>query len=124
MARIYIETTVISFYFNARPEPEMVARQNWTRRWLDAALTGTDELVTSLAVETELSAGEFPPQADMLALCVHQKSRVGNPACPTSQGKRCSKVVRQTGLSVVPTFVTHTRWRLHLGPLYSTSTRL
>ena len=24
MARIYIETTVVSFYFNARPEPEMV----------------------------------------------------------------------------------------------------
>ena len=36
MARIYIETTVISFYFNARTEPEMVARENWTRRW-DAA---------------------------------------------------------------------------------------
>ncbi len=68
MARIYIETTVISFYFNARPEPEMVARQNWTRRWLDAALSGTDELVTSLAVETELSAGKFPHQSDMLAL--------------------------------------------------------
>jgi predicted nucleic acid-binding protein len=68
MARIYIETTVISFYFNARTEPEMVAREHWTRRWLDAALSGADELVTSLAVETELSAGEFPNKADMLAL--------------------------------------------------------
>ena len=58
MARIYIETTVISFYFNARPEPEMVARQNWSRRWLDGALAGTDELVTSLAVKSELDAGE------------------------------------------------------------------
>jgi len=44
MARIYLETTVISFYFNARPEPEMVARQNWTRRWLDAAIKSSDEL--------------------------------------------------------------------------------
>ena len=68
MARIYIETTVISFYFNARPEPEMVARQNWTRRWLDVALQSSDELVTSLAVESELTAGEFPHKADMLAL--------------------------------------------------------
>ena len=60
MARIYLETTVISFYFNVRVEPEMIARQNWTRRWLDAAMNGTDELVTSLAVETELDVGEFP----------------------------------------------------------------
>ncbi len=68
MARIYIETTVVSFYFNARPEPEMVARQNWSRRWLDAALSSSDELVTSLAVETELSAGSFPHKSDMLEL--------------------------------------------------------
>lgn len=68
MARIYIETTVFSFYFNARPEPEMVARQNWSRRWLDAALNSADELVTSLAVETELSAGEFAHKSDMLEL--------------------------------------------------------
>lgn len=46
----------------------MVARENWTRRWLDAALSGSDELVTSLAVEFELGAGEFPNKADRLAL--------------------------------------------------------
>lgn len=68
MARIYIETTVVSFYFNARPEPEMVARQNWTRRWLDAALLTSNELVTSIAVETELTAGDFPHKLDMLEL--------------------------------------------------------
>ena len=60
MARIYIETTVVSFYYNVRPEPEMVARENWTRRWLDTAIHGSDELVTSLAVKSELDAGEFP----------------------------------------------------------------
>lgn len=68
MARIYIETTVVSFYFNARPEPEMVARQNWMRRWLDAALLTSDQLVTSVAVETELNAGDFPHKSDMIAL--------------------------------------------------------
>lgn len=68
MARIYIETTVVSFYFNARPEPEMVARQNWTRRWLDAALLASDELVTSVAVETELNAGDFPRKSNMIEL--------------------------------------------------------
>jgi predicted nucleic acid-binding protein len=68
MARIYVETTVVSFYFNARPEPEMVARQNWTRRWLDAALLTSDELVTSVAVETELNTGKFPNKSDMIEL--------------------------------------------------------
>lgn len=64
MARIYIETTVISFYHNVRTEPEMVARQNWTRRWLDAELRGSDELISSLAAQAELEAGEFPKQTD------------------------------------------------------------
>jgi len=68
MARNYVETTVVSFYFNARPEPEMVARQNWTRRWLDAALLTSDELVTSVAVETELNTGKFPNKSDMIEL--------------------------------------------------------
>ena len=68
MARIYIETTVVSFYYNVRPEPEMVARENWTRRWLDTAIHGSDELVTSLAVKSELDAGEFPNKSDMLVL--------------------------------------------------------
>jgi len=68
MARIYIETTVVSFYFNTRPEPEMVARQNWTRRWLDAALSSSDDLVTSLAVEAELTAGDFPHKSDNISV--------------------------------------------------------
>ncbi len=68
MARIYLETTVISFYFNARPEPEMIARQNWTRRWLDSAMQTSNELVTSVAVETELNAGDFPNKSDMIEL--------------------------------------------------------
>ena len=46
----------------------MVSRQNWMRRWLDATVNGPDELVSSLAVETELDAGEFPHKAEMLDL--------------------------------------------------------
>ena len=68
MARIYIETTIASFYYEVRTEPEMVARRNWTRRWFDAANAGSDELVTSLAAEAELEAGDFPSKADALAL--------------------------------------------------------
>ena len=68
MARIYIETTVVSFYYNARTDPEMISRQNWTRRWLDKSLVGSDELVTSLAVENELNGGDFPNKSEMLEL--------------------------------------------------------
>lgn len=68
MARIYVETTVLSFYYNVRSEPEMISRQNWTRRWLDKSLDGADELVTSLAVENELNAGDFPMKSEMLDL--------------------------------------------------------
>ena len=31
----YVETTSSSFYYEARGEPEMVARKNWTREWWD-----------------------------------------------------------------------------------------
>lgn len=68
MARIYIETTIASFYHEVRTEPEMVARRNWTRRWLDSARSGTNELVTSLAVEAELRAGDFPHRDAALSL--------------------------------------------------------
>lgn len=68
MARIYIETTIASFYYEVRTEPEMVARRNWTRRWYDSARAGSDQIVTSLAVEAELESGEFAGREDALAL--------------------------------------------------------
>jgi hypothetical protein len=68
MARIYIETTIASFYHEERSEPEMLARRNWTRRWFDAARAGSDQLVTSLAVEAELRGGNFPHRDAALAL--------------------------------------------------------
>ncbi|MCG8458990.1 MAG: type II toxin-antitoxin system VapC family toxin [Holophagales bacterium] len=65
--RIYIETTIPSFYFEVRPEPEMVARRNWTRDWW-ALASSRDEVVTSEAVLEELGAGEHPRRASCLAL--------------------------------------------------------
>jgi hypothetical protein len=35
MAIYYVETTIPSFYHEVRTEPEMVARKEWTRRWLN-----------------------------------------------------------------------------------------
>ena len=31
--RVYIETSIPSFYFEVRGAPEMAARREWTRAW-------------------------------------------------------------------------------------------
>ena len=59
--RVYIETTIPSFYCEVRPEPEMVARRNWTRTWWDQRRQAY-QLVTSIAVLDELQDGTFPNQ--------------------------------------------------------------
>ena len=51
--RVYIETTIPSFYHETRPQPEMIARRNWTRLWWDHE-RHKYELVTSAAVRREL----------------------------------------------------------------------
>jgi len=65
--KLYIETTIPSFYFNQRPEPEMVARGNWTRKWWDDH-RHEYELVTSDAVLEELRNGDHPQREEKLAL--------------------------------------------------------
>jgi hypothetical protein len=67
MAIYYIETTIPSFYYEVRPEPDMVARRDWTRRWLDSAIE-TDRVVTSAAVLKELENGNFPGRQDAIKL--------------------------------------------------------
>lgn len=66
-ARAYVETSIPSFYFEARTEPEMVARRTWTRHWWAQASAGT-ELVTSLAVLDELQRGDFSTRTNCLDL--------------------------------------------------------
>ncbi|HXG06812.1 MAG TPA: type II toxin-antitoxin system VapC family toxin [Nitrososphaera sp.] len=63
--RIYIETTIPSFYYEVRTEP--LARRNWTRNWWDNQRHAY-ELVTSAAVLDELEAGTFPNQDQALDL--------------------------------------------------------
>lgn len=65
--RVYIETTIPSFYYEVRTEPEMIARRNWTRTWWDNQ-RHEYELVTSEAVLDELEAGNFPNKEQALAL--------------------------------------------------------
>ncbi len=65
--KVYIETTIPSFYYEVRTEPEMIARRNWTRTWWDSQ-RHEYELVTSEAVLDELEAGNFPNKDQALAL--------------------------------------------------------
>jgi len=67
--RVYIETTIPSFYFEPRPEAEMVVRREWTREWWSAATSsGRLELVTSEAVLEELARGHFESREECLRL--------------------------------------------------------
>ncbi len=65
--RVYIETTIPSFYFEARSEPDILARREWTRKWWQDA-NARFELVTSVAVLEELTRGDFPARQDCLKL--------------------------------------------------------
>jgi len=54
--RIYIETTIPSFYYTLRTDTESVARMNWTRRWW-SEFAAQFRLVSSPAVIAELRRG-------------------------------------------------------------------
>ncbi len=57
--KIYIETTIPSFYFETRRNVECVSRRNWTRRWWDNHRS-EHKLATSLVVRDELSDPKYP----------------------------------------------------------------
>jgi hypothetical protein len=65
--RVYVETTIASFYHEIRSVPEIVARRDWTRRWW-ATAAERYELVTSPAVLDELAAGLPERAAERLKL--------------------------------------------------------
>ena len=65
--RVYVETTIPSFYHEIRTEPDMVARREWTREWRHSHASDY-ELVVSAAVIEELEAGEHPRKEACLDL--------------------------------------------------------
>ncbi len=66
-SKIYIETSIPSFYYEIRTAPEIVARKNWTRQWWNESRQFY-EIVTSDAVIDELNKGEYPTKAKALEL--------------------------------------------------------
>lgn len=65
--RVYIETSIPSFYFEVRTELEMVARREWTRLWWSRRRENYD-VVSSEAVLAELAGGNFPGKSEALEL--------------------------------------------------------
>ena len=57
--RVYIETSIPSFYHENRTEVAAVARRDWTRQWWDNH-SHAYELVSSQAVLDELNNGNYP----------------------------------------------------------------
>ena len=64
---VYVETTIPSFYYEARTAPDVVARRDWTRRWWDDA-PARYELATSAVVLDELTNGPSERNTEWLAL--------------------------------------------------------
>jgi len=54
--RVYVETTIPSFYHESRTAPAIISRRDWTREWW-ATAPPRYELVVSPAVIHELSSG-------------------------------------------------------------------
>ncbi len=77
--RVYVETSILSFYNETRQEAEMVARRNWTRSWWRKATLESD-LVSSLAVVEELQRGEFTAKDDCLTLVADLPALAVEPA--------------------------------------------
>lgn len=65
--KVYVETSIPSFYYEVRTEPEMVARRQWTQQWWEQA-PNKYQIVTSPAVFEELNGGDFPNKEKAVAL--------------------------------------------------------
>ncbi|MCX7012532.1 MAG: type II toxin-antitoxin system VapC family toxin [Candidatus Sumerlaeota bacterium] len=64
--RLYIGTSIPSFYYEVRESAEMIARRDWTRAWWETRYEY--ELLTSDAVFYELERGDFPGKFQALDL--------------------------------------------------------
>ncbi len=65
--RVYVETSIPSWYCQTRTDMESVVRRNWTQHWWDFK-RDSYEVYISPAVLDELSDGDYPTRQDALAL--------------------------------------------------------
>ncbi len=67
--KVYLETSIFSFYYDQRTAPSVRVRREWTRQWWASCLEDYDA-VTSAAVLTELENGTFPHRRQALNLAL------------------------------------------------------
>ncbi len=67
MNTIYIETSIPSFYYTLRTDPESIARMHWTHQWWNEN-SQKFELMTSAAVIGELRKGTSEKTSARIAL--------------------------------------------------------
>jgi len=65
--KVYIETSIPSFYYEDRSDAAAIVRREWTRRWWDNNRDAY-ELMSSTAVIDELKDGEYAKKDDCLSL--------------------------------------------------------
>jgi len=65
--KVYVETSIPSFYYEDRTDAAAVARREWTRKWWNN-YRHTVDIVTSTAVIDELMEGIYPKQSNCLSL--------------------------------------------------------
>ena len=65
--KVYVETSIPSFYYEVRSQPDMVARRQWTQEWWKNA-SDRYLLTTSLATLDELKQGNFPGKTDAIEM--------------------------------------------------------
>ena len=66
-SRVYIETTIPSYYYEIREDPESITKRQWTKEWWDNHRHNY-ELVISPGVMDELERGNYPTKVDTLKL--------------------------------------------------------
>lgn len=65
LKRVYVETSIPSYYHEIRSEPEIIAKKNWTREWWNIERYNF-EIFVSEAVIFELQNGDYPTKTECL----------------------------------------------------------
>jgi hypothetical protein len=65
--KVYVETSIPSYYHELRTDQEIVVLKNWTQHWWDFKRADFD-IFTSEAVLRELENGDYPTKADAISL--------------------------------------------------------
>jgi predicted nucleic acid-binding protein len=66
---VYLETSIFSFYYDARTVPSVIARREWTQEWWKL-YRSQYTLITSTAVYDELRRGNKPQKDQALTLAL------------------------------------------------------